>query len=119
MILLVEDNPHISEAFSLLLEDSGYRVRTALSGADAIRSVAEAAPLLVLLDLGLPDMGGLEVAREIRRQPAAGNVRIVALTGRALDADREAALAAGCAEFLTKPVPAATLLATVRRLLPG
>lgn len=119
MILLVEDNPHISEAFSLLLEDSGFPVRAAQSGAEAIRVAAASPPLLVLLDLGLPDMEGLEVARQLRSQPNAGDVQIVALTGRALAADRQAAMDAGCVEFLTKPVPTATLLAAVRRLLPG
>ncbi len=114
-ILLVEDNPHISEAFSLLLEDSGYLVRAAATGAEAIRSAAEFPPELVLLDLGLPDMNGLEVVREIQRQPAGARIPIVALTGHALDTDRAAALAAGCTGYLTKPINAATLLAA----LPG
>lgn len=109
-ILLVEDSSHIRDAFTLLLEDSGYVVRTAGTGAEAIQCASESLPDLILLDLGLPDMAGLDVARSIHRVPGAEQVRIVALTGHALDADRAAALAAGCAGYLTKPIGASTLL---------
>ncbi|CAN5638201.1 response regulator [soil metagenome] len=114
-ILLVEDNTHILDAFTLLLEDSGYRVRAATTGSQAIQSVREAPPDLVLLDLGLPDMDGLEVVHAIKRDPRAARVPIVALTGHALETDREACLAAGCAGYLTKPINSTQLLS----VLPG
>ncbi|MDQ3521107.1 MAG: response regulator [Gemmatimonadota bacterium] len=114
-ILLVEDNTHILDAFTLLLEDSGYRVRAATTGSQAIQSVREAPPDLVLLDLGLPDMDGLEVVHAIKRDPRAARVPIVVLTGHALETDREACLAAGCAGYLTKPINSTQLLS----VLPG
>ncbi|MBA2572303.1 MAG: response regulator [Gemmatimonadetes bacterium] len=114
-ILLVEDNTHILDAFTLLLEDSGYRVRAATTGSQAIQSVREASPDLVLLDLGLPDMDGLEVVHAIKRDPRSARVPIVVLTGHALETDREACLAAGCAGYLTKPINSTQLLS----VLPG
>ena len=118
-ILLVEDNLHIREAFSLLLEDSGCVVRTAATGAEAIGSAAQNPPELVLLDLGLPDMRGLEVARAIKRQPQGEQIPIIALTGHTLDADRVAAREAGCVGYLTKPINTAALLAALREFLPA
>lgn len=116
-ILLVEDNSNIREAFALLLQDGGYRVRSAATGADAIRSARESPPDLVLLDLGLPDMNGLEVARAIKRHPEGEKVAIVALTGHALETDQAACLAAGCAGYLTKPISSGQLLAALPTFL--
>ena len=112
-ILLVEDNPHIRDAFTVLLEDSGYRVHAVETGAEAIRSSSNSPPDLILLDLGLPDMNGLEVARAIKLQLGAQHTRIVALTGHVLEADRDACVAAGCSGYLTKPIAAAELLAAL------
>ncbi len=114
-ILLVEDNAHILDAFTILLEDGGYCVRSAATGTQAIHSVREASPDLVLLDLGLPDMDGLEVVRAIKGDPQGARVPIVVLTGHALEADRKACLAAGCAGYLTKPINSRQLLS----VLPG
>ena len=118
-ILLVEDNSNIREAFALLLQESGYDVRSAATGADAIRSAGESLPDLILLDLGLPDMNGFEVVRTIKRHPQGGKVAIVALTGHALEADREACLAAGCNGYLTKPISSGQLLAALPTFLPA
>lgn len=115
IILLVDDNAHILDAFTILLEDGGYGVRSAATGTQAIQSVREASPDLVLLDLGLPDMDGLEVVRAIKSDPRGACVPIVALTGHALETDREACLAAGCAGYLTKPINSTQLLS----VLPG
>ncbi len=114
-ILLVEDNAHLLDAFTLLLEDSGYRVRPAATGSQAIHSVREASPDLILLDLGLPDMDGLEVVHAIKRDPRGARIPIVVLTGYALETDREACFAAGCAGYLTKPINSTQLLS----VLPG
>jgi CheY-like chemotaxis protein len=111
-VLLVEDNDAIRTAFTILLEDSGFRVATAARGADALRLAGESRPDVVVLDLGLPDMGGLDVARALTA-PGGARIPIVALTGRALDSERAEALAAGCAAFLTKPVDTHELLRVI------
>ncbi len=111
-ILLVEDNDTIRDAFSILLEDSGYRVVQAADGAAALRSVEADPPHLILLDLGLPDVEGLELVRLLAARADAAP--IVALTGRALQTDQAACLAAGCAGYVTKPVNTEALL----RLIP-
>ncbi|HEX7239587.1 MAG TPA: response regulator [Longimicrobiaceae bacterium] len=114
LVLLVEDNEAIRNAFSILLGESGYRVLEAASGAAAMETATSRRPDLILLDLGLPDMGGLEVARTLRAREETRDTPIVALTGRALETDQEACFAAGCTGYLTKPIDTEQLL----RVLP-
>ncbi|HEV2149025.1 MAG TPA: response regulator [Longimicrobiaceae bacterium] len=118
-ILLVEDNEAIRGAFSVLLQESGYRVLQAASGAEALAASADERPHLVLLDLGLPDMSGLEVARALRARDETRDTPIVALTGRALETDAEACMAAGCSDYLTKPVDTEQLLRVLAGYLEG
>lgn len=109
-ILLVEDNETIRGAFGMLLEESGYRVLHAGSGAEAERIAAESQPDLILMDLGLPDGNGLDVTRRIKADSRTRDVPIVALTGRALETDRDACIRAGCVGYLTKPINTVKLL---------
>lgn len=109
-VLLVEDNETIRHAFRILLEDSGYAVEEAESGQEAIDRAVAAPPSVVLLDLGLPDINGLDVTRRLRATDATRDVPVVALTGRALETDEQACLDAGCTAYLSKPVDAAALL---------
>lgn len=113
-VLLVEDNEAIRGAFSILLEEGGYRVLQAASGTEAVETAVRERPDLVLLDLGLPDVGGLDVARTLRGRPETREIPIVALTGRALEVDEDACMAAGCTGYLTKPINTEQLL----RLIP-
>jgi CheY-like chemotaxis protein len=115
IVLLVEDNETIRDAFSILLEESGYRMLQAGTGAEALRQVEQERPHLILLDLGLPDMDGLDVARTLKADEATHDIPIVALTGRALDDDAAACRAAGCVAHLAKPVNTRELL----QQLPG
>ena len=110
LVLVVEDSDAIRTAFTILLEESGYAVAAAPNGAEAVRLAAERAPDLVLLDLGLPDMSGLDVARTIKTAPATRKIPVVALTGRDDDGDRQALMAAGCSAYLVKPVDTQTLI---------
>jgi CheY-like chemotaxis protein len=114
-VLLVEDSDAIRGAFTILLEDAGYTVLGAGTGADALRLAAERAPDLVLLDMGLPDMTGLEVVRRIKGDARTAGIVVVAVTGRDEDADRRACLAAGCAAYIVKPVNTQKLV----REMPG
>ena len=75
-----------------------------------MRLAGERAPDLVLLDLGLPDISGLDVARRIKSNPATARIPLVALTGRDDSLDRDALLAAGCADYLVKPVDTQQLI---------
>jgi DNA-binding response OmpR family regulator len=118
-ILLVEDDPLLRHAFRLLLEDAGYAVHEAGTAADAIRQAAEHGPDLVLLDLGLPDRPGLEVAQQLSSSEETSGIRVVALTGRAGADERAACLAAGCTHFFTKPIEPRELLRRLPELLDG
>ena len=112
-VLLVEDSPAIRDAFTILLEESGYEVASAGTAEEAVRAAGERAPDLVLLDLGLPGTGGIEVARRLKSQPATSGIPVVALTGRDSAEERSACVAAGCADFLVKPVDTRALLRAI------
>jgi DNA-binding response OmpR family regulator len=112
-ILLVEDDPLLRHAFRLLLEDAGYGVREAGTAGEAIESAAVHVPDLVILDLGLPDRSGLDVARELSRGEATRKAAIVALTGRVGPEQERACIEAGCTDYLAKPVEPRELLRRV------
>lgn len=103
-ILVVDDDEDAAATLALLLEMSGYEVRVAHDGQQALRIAASTALDVVLLDLGLPGMNGFEVARRLREFCAPGSTRLLALTGYGRDSDRRAALEAGFEAHLVKPV---------------
>jgi PAS domain S-box-containing protein len=103
-VLVVDDNQDAAESLAELLRASGCEVRMALSGAEAI-AIATSVPLTaVLLDIGLPDMSGYEVARKLRQLPSMRDTRIIATTGYGLVGDRNASSSAGFDAHLVKPV---------------
>jgi CheY-like chemotaxis protein len=113
-ILLVDDQADAIDALAMLLEMDGHAVRTAYSGADALAIVSNFAPDLALIDVSMPDMSGMQLAQLLRSNPALAATRLVALTGFAGQADRQAATEAGFDAHVTKPVSAdqlATLIA--------
>ncbi len=116
-ILLVEDDDLLREAFRLLLEEVGYEVDEAGTAEEALRSVAAQPPALVLLDLGLPDRPGLDVARELRLAPATRATPIFALTGRVGADERRACFDAGCSVYIAKPVDPRMLLRRIDETL--
>jgi CheY-like chemotaxis protein len=116
-ILLVEDNETIRQAFGVLLEESGYLVEHAQSGEEALAKARLRPPDLILMDLGLPDMSGIEVTRRLKADPTTRSTVIVALTGRALDTDQRACLEAGCAGYLAKPIDSENLLRKIPEFL--
>ncbi len=116
-ILLVEDDQLLREAFRLLLEEVGYEVHEAGTAAEALRTVATERPALVLLDLGLPDRPGLDVARALRAAPETSTMPVFALTGRVGADERRACLDAGCSVYLAKPVDPRTLLRRIGETL--
>jgi DNA-binding response OmpR family regulator len=113
-ILVVEDEEAIAEAVRARLASEGYRVRLAFDGPQALVAVAEERPDLVVLDLMLPGMDGLEVCREIQRKDW---VPVLMLTARTEEADKVAGFAAGADDYLTKPFSLRELAARVRAIL--
>lgn len=116
-ILIVEDDPLLRDAVRLLLEDAGYGVREAGTAAEALAKATSETPGLLLLDLGLPDRPGLDVARALRERPDTAGVPIIALTGRVGADERQACLDAGCALYFSKPVRPRELLRRITELL--
>ncbi|MFE9748979.1 response regulator [Saccharothrix saharensis] len=113
-VLLVEDDEHIRQALGLALGDEGFAVTDAVSGEDALELLAGAEPDVVLLDLVLPGVDGLEVCRTLR---ARGDLPIIIVTARADAADVIAGLEAGADDYVTKPLVASVLAARIRALL--
>ena len=116
-ILLVEDNPLNRELTSDLLELNGYQVLTAGTGEEGLVLAAEQRPDLILLDLSLPGMDGLEVARRLKANPDLAGVPLLAVTAHAAKQDEQRALAAGCTGYLSKPFDPRTFVATVSSFL--
>lgn len=102
-ILVVDDEPDISALVAYHLARESYRVRTASSGAEALAAMEVEAPDLVLLDLMLPQLSGLDVLREIRRQDAWKDVPVILLTAKREEADRLEGLRLGADDYVSKP----------------
>lgn len=113
-ILLVDDEPAILAAMTPLLESRGYDVGTATSGHAALTSLEREPADLIVLDLGLPDLDGIEVCRRIRERSRAP---IIVLSARHAERDKVAALDIGADDYVTKPFGAGELLARVRAAL--
>ncbi len=116
-ILVVDDEPNTVEFLRITLEMSGYDVLEALDGITALQKVATCHPDLVLLDVMMPEMDGLEVCRRLRAQRDTADLPIVILSARtSVEAIREG-LDAGATRYLTKPVTRDNLLETLREVL--
>jgi signal transduction histidine kinase/ActR/RegA family two-component response regulator len=109
-ILIVDDNADAADTLSMYLSTVGHHLRVAYEGHSALALAAEAAPDVLLLDIGLPDVDGYELARRVRALPQAAHATLIALTGYGQDSDRERSIAAGFNHHLTKPVDIAALL---------
>lgn len=110
-ILIVEDDPAVRNLVSTALESRGYAYLTAATGKAAIASAATKAPDIMLLDLGLPDIDGVEVIKRVRSW---STMPIIVLSARTDDADKIGALDAGADDYLTKPFSVGELLARLR-----
>lgn len=117
-ILIVDDEAPIVELIRCTLEDPQVRVLEAYDGSAALRIAREDPPDLVLLDVRLPSLDGLEVCRRLRAMPECDGTRIVLLTAAGQAQDRELGMAAGADEYLTKPFSPLALMALVKTLVP-
>ena len=117
-VLIVDDEPAILELVRFTLEDGQVRVLEASDGLAALDLARAERPALILLDVRMPHLDGVEVCRRLRAEAALGSTRIVMLTAADQEADRARGLAAGADEYLSKPFSPLALLALVRSILP-
>src|SRR6186997_497715 len=113
-IMVVEDEASIASFVALYLKNAGYTVRTAATGGEALAQVMTSTPALIVLDLNLPDIDGIEVCRRIRKT---GDVPIIMLTARDEDVDKIIGLEVGADDYLTKPFNPRELVARVKSVL--
>jgi two-component system KDP operon response regulator KdpE len=113
-ILVVDDEPNILGTLAPLLRAQGYEVLTALNGRAALDAVGRDRPDLIVLDLGLPDLDGVEVCRQVRQT---SNAAIIVLSARGAENDKVRALDVGADDYVTKPFGAEELLARIRASL--
>jgi two-component system cell cycle response regulator DivK len=116
---VVEDNPMNLELVRDILTAEGYEVLEAADGATGVAIATLERPALILMDLQLPRLDGLEAARLIRADPRLAGIPIVAVTAHAMKGDDEKARAAGCDGFVTKPIQVRKFAATVAAFLKG
>jgi CheY-like chemotaxis protein len=116
-ILIVDDNAQNLKLVRVILSVEGYDVRTAVDAEDALRVLGSFTPRLILMDLQLPGMDGLQLVRLLRADPARRAIQIIALTAYAMKGDEERAFAAGCDGYVTKPIDIEDLPRVVARHL--
>ena len=116
-VLIVDDEEHIVELLQFNLVNAGYKVITANNGLDALKKVKENKPDLLLLDLMLPGMDGLDVCKEIKRDKETSKTSIIMLTAKSEELDKILGLELGADDYITKPFSIRELLARVKAVL--
>jgi CheY-like chemotaxis protein len=116
-VLCVEDNPTNMLLVARIIEAEGYTLLQSARGDKALEMLQEIVPDLVLLDINVPGLDGLELAREMRQDPRLQNVPIIATTANVLVGDRERCLEAGCDEYMPKPLDIRRLRQLIRSFM--
>lgn len=116
-VLLIEDEANIAEALRFILARDGWAVTVIAEGVAGLRAVTEQRPDLVILDLMLPGLSGLEILTALRAEAVTRDLPVLMLTAKGQDRDREAARLAGVSAFMTKPFDNSEIRAVVRDLL--
>jgi DNA-binding response OmpR family regulator len=116
-ILVADDEPNIVLSLEFILRQAGYRVRVAADGEAALAAIDEEPPDLLVLDAMMPKRNGFDVCGTIRANPAWAGVRILMLTAKGSDAERDKGLALGADDYLTKPFSNREVVERVRQLL--
>jgi CheY-like chemotaxis protein len=117
-ILVMDDNEAKPRLINAVLKTRGYQLMEATSGEAALETVTTTQPALVLMDVQMPGLSGIDVARTIRAMPALADLPLIAITAMAMRGDREAILAVGFNDYLAKPYKMGELLSLVARWLP-
>jgi len=108
-ILVVDDNPANQKLVRVILAGEGYIVRTAFNAEEALACLESFTPRMILMDIQLPGMDGLELTRRLKANPKTKSILIIALTAYAMKGDDQKAFAAGCDGYITKPLDPDTL----------
>ena len=118
-VLIVEDNELNAKLFRDLLVAQGHTIHETRDGREAVRMVHAEKPDLILMDIQLPEISGLELIRMIKADSAVSNIPIIAITAFAMKGDEEKIRASGCQDYLSKPISVGTFLKTVQMHLGG
>jgi DNA-binding response OmpR family regulator len=116
-VLIVDDEPDLLELIEVTLKSAGYDVVSASNGKEGLEMARQAPPSLIVLDVMLPEMGGLEVCKSLRRDVATAGIPILMLTARAAEIDRVLGLELGADDYVTKPFSTRELVLRVKNLL--
>ncbi|ALJ34372.1 response regulator [Azospirillum brasilense] len=116
-ILVADDEPSIVLSLQVLLQKAGFAVRIARNGEEALESVAESTPDLILLDAMMPRRDGFDVCQSLRANPAYQSLPIIMLTAKSRDVERQKGMALGATDYITKPFSTRDLVTTVRKYL--
>ena len=116
-ILIVDDNATNLKLVAYLMRANGYDVETALDAESALEALRVHRPEVILMDIQLPGIDGLELTRRLKADPATRDIVIIAVTAYAMKGDQDKALAAGCDDYITKPIDTRTLPETIARHL--
>ena len=118
-VLVVEDNEKNMKLFRDVLSATGYRTLEATTGGEAVELATEQAPDLVLMDIQMPDVDGVEALRRLRADARTASIPVLAVTAQAMQGDREHFLAVGFDGYLSKPLNVRELIGTVRQYFDG
>ncbi len=118
-ILIADDEPDIVTSLEFLMRGGDYEVRVAINGEEALRLAESFRPDVVLLDVMMPQRSGFEVCQKIRANPALQEIKIIMLTAKGRNAERDRGLNLGANAYVTKPFSTKELMNTVRGLLPA
>jgi len=116
-VLIVDDEPNIVLSLQFLMKKAGFDVRVARDGEEALAEVGREAPDIMLLDVMMPKRDGFDVCQTVRANPDWAGMRIIMLTARGRDIEREKGLALGADDYITKPFSTRDVLAQVEKLL--
>lgn len=116
-VLVIEDNPDNLKIMKYSLERAGYQVLAAETGEEGLRLALAERPFLILMDINLPGMDGIETTKCIRASKADGIIPIIAVTSYAMTGDREKILAAGCNGYIEKPIDPIMIVAQIHKIL--
>jgi DNA-binding response OmpR family regulator len=116
-VLIADDEPNIMVSLEFLMQQSGYDIRTATSGDEALKAAREFRPHLMLLDVMMPVRNGYEICQAVREDPGLKGMKIVMLTAKGRELEVTKGFAIGADAYVTKPFATQELLDTVRRLL--
>ena len=116
-VLIADDHPQGVELLDAYLADTGFEIETAYDGDEALRKVRDWRPDLVLLDIMMPKISGFEVCEKVKADPELRSIKIILLTAKGQDSDREVGRLAGADDYMTKPFSPTKILERAREIL--